>query len=117
MACAAVQTTCKALQKHEYFLNTEEVLNDQCDDDFEPVPKHPKKPVMKKDCKKFAYVLPSAHTIADYKHLQATEIEWDAGVALVKKESSIKVTLHYDTTSPNSTDGEWPSLILTFQIN
>ena len=33
---------------------------------------------------------------------------------MAKKESSIKVTLHYDTTSRNSIDGEWQSLILNF---
>ena len=114
MACIAVQSTCKALYKHEYFLNIEELPNDQSDQHFEPVPKHPKEPVRREDCKEFAYVLPSACTIADYKHLQASEIECDAGVALVKKESSIKVTSHYDTTSRNSIDGEWPSLILNF---
>ena len=103
MAHIAVQTTCKALYKHEYFLNTEEVPNDQSNEDFEPVPKHPKKLVTKEDCKEFAYVLPSAHTI-----------ECDVGVALAKKESSIKVTLHCDTTSRNSTDDEWLSLILNF---
>ena len=43
-------------------------------------------------------MLPSARTIEDYKHLQVSEIECDAGVALAKSESSIKVTLHYDTT-------------------
>ena len=114
MACRAVQTTCKALYKHEYFLNIEEVPNDQSDEDFEPVPKCPKKPVTKENCKEFAYVLPSTRTIADYKHLQASEIECDAGVSLAKKESSIKVTLHYDTTSTNSVNDEWPNLILNF---
>ena len=59
-------------------------------------------------------MLPSARTIADYKHLQASETEYDDGDALLKKESSIKVTLYYDTTSRNSTDGEWPSLISNF---
>ena len=67
MARITVQTTCKALYKHEYFLNVEEVQNDQSDEDFEPVPKRPKKSVTKEDCKEFAYVPPSARTIADYK--------------------------------------------------
>ena len=90
MARIAVQTTCKALYKQEYFLNIEEVPNDQCDKDFEPVPKCPQKPVTKEGCKEFAYVLPSACNIAYYKHLQASEIESNAEVALVKKESPIK---------------------------
>ena len=68
MTCIAVQTTCKALYKHEYFLNIQEVQNDQSVD-FEPVPKPPKKPVTKEDCNKFA-VLPSTRNIADYKDLK-----------------------------------------------
>ena len=106
--CAQVSTACSLS-----FLNNEEVPNDQSNDDFEPVPKRPRKPVTKEDCKEFAYVLPSARTIADYKHLLASEMECNVEVALAKKESSIEVTLHYDTTR-NSTDGEWPSLILNF---
>ena len=75
MACLAVQTSRKALYKHEYFLNIEEVPNDQRDEDFEPVPKRPKKPLTKEYYNEFAYVLPSARTTADHKHLQASEIE------------------------------------------
>ena len=55
---------------------------------------------------------PSACTFADYNHLQASKIECDAVVALATKESSINVILYYDTTSKNSTDGEWLGLIL-----
>ena len=106
IAFTAIQSTCKALYKHEYFLNIEEVPNDQSDEDFEPVPKRPKKPVTKEGCKEFSYMLPSACTFADCKHLQASKIECDAGVPLAKKEISINVTLYYDTTSRNSTDGE-----------
>ena len=43
----ADQTTCETLYKHEYFLNIEKVPNDQSDEDFETVPKCPKKPVTK----------------------------------------------------------------------
>ena len=68
----AVQTMCKTLYKHEYFLNIEKVPNDQSDQDFETVPKCPKKPVTK-DSDEFATVLPSTCTIAHYKHLQASE--------------------------------------------
>ena len=114
MAPIAVQTRYKALYKHEYFLNIEEVPNDQSDEDFEVVPKRPKKAVTKEGGKEFANVLPSTRTMEDYKHLQASEIECHAGVVLAKKESSVKVTLHYDATSSNSIDGEWRSLILNF---
>ena len=64
--------------------------NDQSDEDFEPVLKRPKKPVTKEGSKEFAYVLPSVCTIANYKHLQASEIECDVGVALVKKRKLYK---------------------------
>ena len=67
----AVQTTCKTLYKHEYFLNIEKVPNDQSDEDFETVPKCPKK-LVTKDSDEFATVLPSACTIAHYKHLQVS---------------------------------------------
>ena len=67
----AVQTMCKTLYKHEYFLNIEKVPNDQSDEDFETVPKCPKK-LVTKDSDEFATVLPSACTIAHYKHLQVS---------------------------------------------
>ena len=35
-------------------------------------------------------------------------------IALDNKSENLKVTLHYDTTSRNCIDGEWPSLILNF---
>ena len=60
------------------------------------------------------YVLPSPRTILKYKHLQATQEETDAGVALLNKIKPNKVTLHYDTTSRSTNDGEWFSLILNF---
>ena len=58
--------------------------------------------------------MPSARTILKYKHLQATQGETDAGVALFNNTKPGKVTLHYDTTSRSNIDGEWPSLILNF---
>lgn len=106
MAPVVVQIRYKALYKHEYFLNIEEVPNDQSDEDFEPISKRPKKPVTKESCKEFSYMQPSACTFADYNHLQASKIECDAVVALATKESSINVILYHDTTSKNSTDGE-----------
>ena len=54
--------------------------NDQSHEDFEPVPKRPKKPVAKEHCKEFACVLHSARTIAHYNHLQASETKFDAAV-------------------------------------
>ena len=51
MAHIAVQTTCKVLYRHEYFLNIEELPNGESDEDFEPIPKRPKEPVTKEYCK------------------------------------------------------------------
>ena len=62
----------------------------------------------------YSHVLPSAKTIVEYKHLQATQEERDSAIALLNKPDSVVVTLHFDTTSRNSIDGEWPSLILIF---
>ena len=73
-----------------------------------------KVPVSNIDYEEYKYVLPSARTIVEYKQLQAAQEERDAGVALFKKNSDTKLTLHFDTTSRNNIDGEWPSLILNF---
>ena len=41
-------------------------------------------------------------------------MERDAALALLAKVGPVKATLHYDTTSRNSIDGEWPSIISRF---
>ena len=46
--------------------------------------------------------------------MQASQVERDAALALLLKERPAKATLHYDTTSRNSIDGEWPSIIIRF---
>ena len=46
--------------------------------------------------------------------MQASQVERDAGLALLNKREFEKSTLHYDTTSRCHIDGEWPSLILSF---
>ena len=60
------------------------------------------------------YVLPSARTKPDYKQMQASQVERDAAMALGSKPDDVKSVLHYDTTSRNKIDGEWPSIILSF---
>ena len=55
-------------------------------------------------------------TIIEYKQFQAAQEERDAGVALFQKDAGTKATLHFDTTSRNNIDGEWPSLILNFWL-
>lgn len=59
-------------------------------------------------------ILPSAKSIRRYKNLQATQDEVNAAVALSTKTADNNVTLHFDTTSRNYLDGEWPALILNF---
>ena len=49
--------------------------------------------------------------ISDYKHMQASQVERDAALAIYEKASQIKCIVHYDTTTRSSIDGEWPSLI------
>ena len=116
---------------HEYFLSTDDLNNQNKIDQplqhtsseinvieyekNEPPPaKQSKRPVRKEDYQQYKYVLPTAKTVSDYKHLQASQREYEAAVALNSKPENVKVTLHFDTTSRNSIDGEWPSLILNF---
>ena len=68
--------------------------------------------IQKISISKYEDVLPSVRTVADYKHLQASQVECDA--SMVNKKRNVKVTLHYDSTTRNSIDGEWPSLISRF---
>ena len=46
--------------------------------------------------------------------MPASQVEQDAALALLTKVCPVKLTLHCDTTSRNSTDGEKPSIILHF---
>ena len=57
----------------------------------------------------------------DYNHLHnhlltcpATQEETNVGVALFNKTKPDKETLHYENTSRNNINREWPSLILNF---
>ena len=42
------------------------------------------------------------------------QVERDAPIALANKTNDDESVLHYGTTSRNSIDGEWPSIILSF---
>ena len=46
--------------------------------------------------------------------MQVSQVERDAACKLFLMHSHIKSTLHYDTTSQNRIDGEWPSIIFAF---
>ena len=53
-------------------------------------------------------------TVADFKHLQESQVECDVSLAMLNKKRNVKVTIHYDSTTRNSIDGEWPSLLSCF---
>ena len=98
-------TVCKCLYKHEFCLSQSDTkASSDIDDD----------PPKTCNCLDLTYVLPSAQTISDFKQMQVSQVERDAALALLTKISPVKSTLHYDTTFRNSTDGEWPSIILHF---
>ena len=73
-----------------------------------------KPPVNAEQLIQYKNVLPSVKTIVEYKQLQAAQEETDTALAIINKSPGVKITLHYDTTSRNNIDGEWPSLIMNF---
>ena len=109
----AVKTVCKHLYNHDFYLPIEEAQADTVEV-CEPEPKRSKRPMTKKDYENYEFVLPSAKTISDYKYLQASQTESDVALAMIDKAEDVKITLHYDTTSRNSIDGEWPSIVINF---
>ena len=106
MSRKIVQIVCKTLYSHDVYLSTEEQLAEESDNSS----KEPASNASMYD--NHTYVLPSTRTIADYKQLQASEMERDAGLNLLNKDEKIKATVHFDTTSRSSIDGEWPSIII-----
>ena len=54
----------------------------------------------------YLYTIPSARTTSDYKQIQASQGESNAALALLYKNPDVRCTLHYETTSRNSIDGE-----------
>ena len=118
----AVQVVSRELYNHEYFL--EPPLQNQVESQVSTESNACELPLKKSYLKwtpevseKYKLVIPSRRTLIEWKHLQATEAEIDAAIALFKKQEDIYVTLHYDTTSRNSIDGEWASIILNFSNN
>ena len=112
-----MKTVAKHLYQHGFYLSIHESSGN--DDSREPNRKRRRidnkpNPVKKEDYKNYKHVLPSARTITEYKQLQASQEERDSALALLNKETMVKVTLHFDTTSRNHIDGEWPSIILNF---
>ena len=111
MACIAVKTICSFLYAHGFYLCVDD-KSERNGDASQPSAKRPKHPYSKDKHPKYEDVLPSVRTVADYKHLQASQVECDA--SMVNKKRNVKVTLHYDSTTRNSIDGEWSSLISRF---
>ena len=120
VARLAVKTVKKGMYDHDVYLNTEEQSaaehSKPPDNDQNEPPSKKKRtvpvPSSKADYDKYQYVLPSAQTVSDYKHMQASEAEGNAAIARYQKPDNVKRIMHYDTTSRSSVDGEWPSRIL-----
>ena len=112
MTQQAVKTVCKELYKHDVYLSAAEGCKLASLE--QPPSKKPSPPVSARDYKSYDYVLPSARTISDYKQMQASQVEQDTAIALWSKDKNVKSTLHYDTTTRNTIDSEWPAIILYF---
>ena len=68
----------------------------------------------REDYQDYRFVLPSERSVNRQKLCLATQCELDAALALLDIKIGQKCTLHYDTTSRCGIDGEWVSLILSF---
>ena len=107
-----VQIVCKELYQHDVYLSPSEQLLGEEGIATNDTNEKGHIPVLKKDLKNYTYVIPSSHTIADYKQIRASEMETMAAKALYKKEDEVKSFVHFDTTSRSSIDGDWPFIIL-----
>ena len=130
MATVAVQAVCEELYHHQYYLTKEEAIErdpnlvEYSKEEPSSQPKKKRrlderKPALKSLSNKQDYipykdVLPSARTLNNHKQLLAVQAEAVAANALLLMDSSVRCTLHYDTTSRSKIDGEWPSLIFSF---
>ena len=56
------------------------------EDTSQPSAKRPKHPYSKEEYAKYEAVLPSVRTVADYKHLQASQLECDASLTILNKK-------------------------------
>ena len=99
-----VQIVCKELYNHDIYLSPTEQLAGDGVAPEEHTQGH--LPVSSSDYENYTYVIPSARTIADYKQIQASEMETMAARALYMKKPNIKAFVHFDTTSRSSIDGE-----------
>ena len=103
----AVQVVSRELYNHEYLLDRP--LENQVESHDASGTESSKRRSLKWDAamsEQYKWVLPSRQTLIDWKHLQATQSETEAAISLFQKQDDVYVTLHYDTTSKNSIDGE-----------
>ena len=110
-----VQVVCKNLYDHNVYLTPEkqsegeqEIFNQ------EKQIRNKKAPVTAEQYENYKFVLPSIRTIADYKQCKGSQMEREAAIHLLNKGLNVKATVHFDSTSRCSVDGEWPSLIIIF---
>lgn len=87
----AVQIVCKNMYGHELYLSAKESGG-----------------------KDLTHVMQASRTVTDHKQYLATATETDAALALLDKDVSVKAFPHFDTTSRNNIDVNWPSIILRF---
>ena len=124
MSRVAVQTVCKNLYDHNYFLSKDEAIErdpslSEYKQDNPPSDKIQKLDLPRKQVPKslnkykpFENVLPSAKTINDYKLTLAIQTEKEAATALYNMPDDAKSTLYFDSTQRSKIDSDWPSLIL-----
>ena len=82
------------MYQRQYYLNADEYKNSEemIQTNLEPPSKVPKTSKDYNNLQK--YILLPSRTILEYKHLQATQEETDAGVALYTNTNPGKVKLH-----------------------
>ena len=110
-ARVAMQVICEHMYGHVYHLTKPSSANDD-----EPLPKKARcqEPLSGDNFVEYKFVLPSSRTVTEFKLSMAAQEEANAAQALYTLADDVQVTVHYDTTSRNNIDGEWPSLILVF---
>ena len=88
-----VKTVCKHLYDHEYHLSKNDISHNTTEDEPPQKKKANNNPA---DRNEIFYVLPSAKTVASYKHMQASQVELDAALELYHKSSEEVSTMHYE---------------------
>ena len=110
----AVQVLFKNLYDHVYRTPVEQLEGKQETFNQEKHIINKKAPVTAEQYENYSFVLPSIHTKTDYKQCQSSQMKKEAANHLLNKESNVKATVHFDSTSHSTIDGEWPSLIIIF---